>query len=234
MGAFIERQSVWTGSVTKAKAKDPRGICDRGLRSLRQPPGSMILLRMAESPEKFRAIPLGLLLTALMIATPVRAADQPFKPSEAKTTKPDLMGRTRTELRDSSGRKVGDAVTTKPNLLGDTRTVVRDASGKSLGEAVTRKPDLVGQSRTTFKDPSGKTLGQGVTTQPDLLGRTRTRFTDPNGRMLGEAVTTKPGLLGETRTTIRGGTPWNPGTTSSGKSTTLTPATQSPPTTRKQ
>ena len=142
---------------------------------------------MAESPKKSRVFPMGpmgpLLLASMLVAVPAGAAEQPFKPSEAKTTKPDLLGRTRTELRDANGRKVGDAVTTKPSLIGDTRTTVRDASGKPLGEA----------------------------------------------------VTTKPGLLGETRTTIRGGTPWNPGITSSGKPNTHSlPTTQGPPSTRKQ
>lgn len=152
------------------------------------------------------------------------AADKPFKPSEAKTSKPDLLGQTRTELRDSRGQKVGDAVTTKPNLLGDTRTTLRDTSGKTLGEAVTRKPNLLGESKTTFKDARGTTIGQGVTTKPNLLGQTKTRFQDPSGRTLGEAVTTKPNLLGETKTVIKGGTPWSPSTTS-GKSTTTLPST---------
>ena len=152
------------------------------------------------------------------------AADKPFKPSEAKTSKPDLLGQTRTELRDSRGQKVGEAVTSKPNLLGDTRTTLRDTSGKTLGEAVTRKPNLLGESKTTFKDARGTTIGQGVTTKPNLLGQTKTRFKDPSGRTLGEAVTTKPNLLGETRTSIQGGTPWSPGTTS-GKSTTTLPST---------
>lgn len=169
-----------------------------------------------------------LLAGALAVGVgPLRAEDKPFKPSEAKTSKPDLLGRTRTELRDAQGRKVGEAVTTRPNLIGDSRTVVRDASGRKLGEAVTRKPDALGKSRTTFKDPSGSTLGQGVTTKPDLMGRSKTRFTDPSGRMLGEAVTTKPDLMGQTRTTIRGGTPWNPSSTS-GSGTTPPPATRKP------
>ena len=84
------------------------------------------------------------MMSAFVVAMSVHAADKPFKPSEAKTSKPDLLGQTRTELRDSRGQKVGEAVTTKPNLLGETRTTVRDASGKTLGEAVTRKPNLLG------------------------------------------------------------------------------------------
>lgn len=161
---------------------------------------------------------------ALIIAVSAHAADKPFKPSEAKTSKPDLLGQTRTELRDARGQKIGEAVTTKPNLLGDTRTVVRDSSGKTLGEAVTRKPNLLGESKTTFKDARGATIGEGVTTKPNLLGETKTRFKDPAGRTLGEAVTTKPNLLGETKTRIQGGTPWNPGT-SGGKSSTTLPST---------
>jgi hypothetical protein len=82
----------------------------------------------------------------------------------------------------------------------------------------------LGESKTTFKDPNGYRLGEAVTTKPDLLGKTKTTFKDPSGRRLGEAVTTKPGLLGETKTMIKGGTPWNP-STSSGKSSTTLPTT---------
>jgi hypothetical protein len=60
-----------------------------------------------------------------------------------------------------------------------------------------------------------------VTTKPNLLGQTKTTFKDTSGRMLGEAVTTKPGLLGDSKTIIKGGTPWNPGTTSSKSSATM-------------
>lgn len=179
---------------------------------------------LANSPVKSLPVLKCLAVLGLVACISAHAADKPFKPSEAKTSKPDLLGQTRTELRDSRGQKVGDAVTTKPNLLGDTRTTLRDTSGKTLGEAVTRKPNLLGESKTTFKDARGMTIGEGVTTKPNLLGQTKTRFKDPSGRTLGEAVTTKPNLLGETRTSIQGGTPWSPSTTS-GKSTTTLPST---------
>ena len=85
-----------------------------------------------------------LMMSAFVVAMSVHAADQPFKPSGAKTSKPALLGQTRTELQYSRGQKVGESIATKPNLLGDTQTKVRDSSGKTLGEAVTRKPNLLG------------------------------------------------------------------------------------------
>ena len=235
MGAFIERPEVWTGSHPKAKRKESpcRGAADNPAeipevnpRSLarRKRIGDCRCLLIPKFPVKTRSAVSRLMLAAFVAAMSAHAADKPFKPSEAKTSKPDLLGQTRTELRDARGQKVGEAITTKPNLLGETRTTLRDSSGKTLGEAVTRKPNLLGESKTTFKDPTGHRLGEAVTTKPDLLGQTKTTFKDPSGHRLGEAVTTKPGLLGETKTTIKGGTPWNP-STSSGKSSTTLPTT---------
>ena len=136
MGAFIAWPRRWTQSSAKAKRKEAL-----------QPPTPCVLsgdqrtLRtvLANSFVKFLPVLKCVAVLGLAGCISAHAADKPFKPSEAKTSKPDLLGQTRTELRDSRGQKVGEAVTTKPNLLGDTRTTLRDTSGKTLGEAVTRK-----------------------------------------------------------------------------------------------
>ena len=56
----------------------------------------------------------------------------------AKTRKPDLFSKTRTEYFTKYGQKVGVSEAKKPDLLGKTKTTFMDKYGKTLGTGDTR------------------------------------------------------------------------------------------------
>jgi len=60
-----------------------------------------------------------LMMSAFVVAMSVHAADQPFKPSGAKTSKPNLLGETRTLTQGgttwSPGRISSKSTTTLPS-----------------------------------------------------------------------------------------------------------------------
>ena len=80
------------------------------------------------------------------------------------------LGEVRAEVRDVSGRRVGELVTRQPNVLGETRTEVRDLRGRRIGDAVSRSPNALGETKTVFRDPSGRETGRVTTRSPNALG----------------------------------------------------------------
>ena len=70
---------------------------------------------------------------------------------KAKTEKPDIFGRKKTEIKDSYGRVIGTAVTEKPDIFGRVKTTYKDKYGRKVGSATTEKPDIFGNRKTTHK-----------------------------------------------------------------------------------
>lgn len=70
----------------------------------------------------------------------------------AKTRKPDLFSKTRTEYFTTYGQKVGVSEAKKPDLLGKTKTTFMDKYGKTLGTSTAQKPDLLGNVKTNSHD----------------------------------------------------------------------------------
>jgi len=104
-----------------------------------------------------------------------------YSPSlKAKTRKPNLFGKTRTEYFTKYGEKVGTSESRKPDLFGKTKTVIKDKYGKTLGMAVKEKPDLFGNVKTTFHDKYGRKVGAAKTGKQDLFGKKKTTYTGHN------------------------------------------------------
>ena len=69
---------------------------------------------------------------------------------KAKTLKPDLLGKTRTEYFTKYGEKVRTSETRKPDLFGNVKTTFHDKYGRKIGAAKTGKQDLFGKKKTTY------------------------------------------------------------------------------------
>ena len=95
---------------------------------------------------------------------------------KAKTRKPDLFGKTRTEYFTKYGEKVGTSEARKPDLFGKTKTTFKDKYGKTLGTTTGQEPDLFGKTKTVIKDKYGQTLGTAVKEKPDLFGNVKPLF----------------------------------------------------------
>jgi len=128
---------------------------------------------------------------------------------KAKTRKPDLFGKIRTEYFTKYGEKVGTSEARKPDLFGKTKTTFKDKYGKILGTTTGQEPDLFGKTKTVIKDKYGQTLGTAVKEKPDLFGNVKTTFHDKYGRKVGAAKTGKQDLFGKKKTTYTGHNPFN-------------------------
>jgi hypothetical protein len=124
----------------------------------------------------------------------------------AKTRKPDLFSKKRTEYFTTYGQKVGVSVAKKPDLLGKTKTTFMDKYGKTLGTSTAQKPDLFGKTKTVIKDKNGRTMGTAITQKPDLFGNVKTTFHDKYSR---KVVTAKEDLFCKKKTTYTGHSPFN-------------------------
>ena len=104
-----------------------------------------------------------------------------YSPSlKAKTRKPDLFGKTRTEYFTKYGEKVGTSEARKPDLFGKTKTTFKDKYGRTLRTTTGQKPDLFGNVKTTFHDKYGRRVGAAKTGKQDLFGKKKTNYTGHN------------------------------------------------------
>ena len=148
---------------------------------------------------------LGLLSTGKIHAEHKSSYSSIYSPIlTAKTRKPDLFSKTRTEYFTTYGQKVGVSEAKKPDLFG--KTMFMDKYGKTLGTSTAQKPDLFGKTKTVIKDKYGRTMGTAVTQKPDLFGNVKTTFYDKYSRKVGIA---KEDLLGKKKTTYTGHSPVN-------------------------
>ena len=96
---------------------------------------------------------LGLLSTEKIHAEHKSSYSSIYSPTPtAKTRKPDLFSKTRTEYFTKYGQKVGVSEAKKPDLFGKTKTTFMDKYGKTLGTSTAQKPDLLGNVKTNSHD----------------------------------------------------------------------------------
>ena len=148
---------------------------------------------------------LGLLSTGKIHAEHKSSYSSIYSPIlTAKTRKPDLFSKTRTEYFTMYGHKVGVSEAKKPDLFG--KTMFMDKYGKTLGTSTAQKPDLFGKTKTVIKDKYGRTMGTAVMQKRDLFGNVKTTFHDKYSRKVGIA---KEDLFGKKKTPYPGHSPVN-------------------------
>ena len=69
------------------------------------------------------------LAAALLLALPLFAQNERVTATAITQTKPNYLGQTKTTIKDTNGKTLGEAVTqTKPNYFGETKTVIKGAT----------------------------------------------------------------------------------------------------------
>ena len=63
---------------------------------------------------------------------------------ERSLFKPDIFGRTKTEIKNKDGQVTGTIVTKKPNIFGRFKKYFKNKSGHKVGISITEKFDIFG------------------------------------------------------------------------------------------